>query len=34
MASLTAHPNLRRLVKDVSNIIKSPLTEQGILFPF
>ena len=32
MASLTAHPNLRRLVKDVSNIIKSPLTEQGIYY--
>ena len=32
MASLTANPNLRRLVKDVSNIIKSPLDDQGIYY--
>jgi len=30
MASLTSHPNLRRLIKDISNIIKSPLTEHNI----
>ncbi len=30
MASLTSHPNLRRLIKDVSKIIKSPLTEHNI----
>ena len=32
MTSLTSHPNLRRLVKDVSKIIKEPLIDQGIYY--